>query len=164
MLCDRLLFCLPHKTLDEGENIVVHWSWHSRTRDFNAWYPRCTHTHVPTAILEQFLKSDWTGRILWPKSSSVISLDPQIPYTPFGTFKRLYEERDLFSSLLSRMTLRIFNILSHCLKSPWQFSFCNLFSRLFKHYARILYLKMRVYGRFSTTVIIVKVSSSIIQG
>ena len=96
MLCDRLLFCLPHKTLDEGENIVVHWSWHSRTRDFNAWYPRCTHTHVPTAILEQFLKSDWTGRILWPKSSSVISLDPQIPYTPFGTFKRLYEERDFF--------------------------------------------------------------------
>ena len=29
-----------HKTLDEGENIVVHWSWHSRTRNFNAWYPR----------------------------------------------------------------------------------------------------------------------------
>lgn len=74
MLCDRLLFCLPHKTLDEGENIVVHWSWHSRTRDFNAWYPRCTHTHVPTAILEQFLKSDWTGRILWPKSSSPLFL------------------------------------------------------------------------------------------
>ena len=162
MLCDRLLFCLPHKTLDEGENIVVHWSWHSRTRDFNAWYPRCTHTHVPTAILEQFLKSDWIGRILWPKSSSVISLDPQIPYTPFGTFKRLYEERDFFHHFCPEWPY-VFSIYCH---TVWkvQFSFCNLFSRLFQHYARILYLKMRVYGRFSTTVIIVKVSSSIIQG
>ena len=138
MLCDRLLFCLPHKTLDEGENIVVHWSWHSRTRDFNAWYPRCTHTRAYCNFGAVF--EEWLDRPNFV-TSSVISLDPQIPYTPFDTFKRLYEEHDFFHHFCPEWPY-VFSIYFHTAwKVPYSSHFATYFSRLFKHYARILHFK-----------------------
>ena len=100
------------------------------------------HTHT---CLLQFWSSFW--RVIGP--AEFCDLNHPLRYFsgsansvhPIWHFQTTVRRTRFFSSLLSRMTLRIFNILSHCLKSTLQFSFCNLFSRLFKHYARILYLK-----------------------